>query len=88
MRAEKRIRGVKVLKESCAGAGRVVEEMVFSEGERDDDRLKRGRKSKKVNRRSRKIKKKKKKMGRKLGLMQTATLLQVVTLAKLTWQSP
>lgn len=31
VRAEKRIRGVKVLKESCAGAGRVEEEMVFSE---------------------------------------------------------
>lgn len=55
-----------MLKERCDRGRREREEdeMVFSEGERDDDRLKRGSKDKKVNTRSRKQKKK--------SLMQTA----------------
>lgn len=59
---EKRICGSRTLKESCnrGRKEREEDEMVFSEGERDDDRLKRGSKDKKVNRRSQKQKKKKK----------------------------
>lgn len=49
-----------IVKESCDRSRREREEdeMVFSEGERDDDRLKRGSKDKKASRRSREQKKK------------------------------
>ena len=72
-----------MLKESCAGGRREREgeEMVFSEWERDDDRLKRGRKNTKVNRRSRKPKKLQQKV-------RPYANYHMVTLAKLTWQSP
>lgn len=68
---EKRICGSRTLKESCnrGRKEREEDEMVFSEGERDDDRLKRGSKDKKVNR-SRK-QKEKKQTSRNLGLVQT-----------------
>lgn len=56
---EKRAGGGKVPKEIYAGGRRerVGEEIMFPEGERDDDRLKRGRENKMVNRRSRTPKK-------------------------------
>lgn len=59
-KAEKRICGSSMLKENCDRGSREIEEdeMVFSEEERDDDRLKRESKDKKVSRRSRKQKKK------------------------------
>lgn len=49
--------------------------MVFSEGETDDDKLKRGSKDKKVNRRSRKQKKR------------SYADDHIVTFSWLTWQS-